>query len=44
MASRLVEKLDRGDVPLTVQAAHPDAKVVTDGARFDALLQTLESR
>src|SRR6478609_6240515 len=38
------EKLDRGDVPLTVRAAHPDANVVTDGARFDALLQRLESR
>ncbi len=38
------EKLDRGDVPLTVRAAHPDAKVVTDGAQFDARLQRVESR
>jgi hypothetical protein len=38
------EKLDRGDVPLTLQAAHPNAAVVTDGAKFDALLHQLESR
>jgi hypothetical protein len=38
------EKLDRGDAPLTVQAAHPNAKIVTDGAQFDAILQRLESR
>ncbi len=32
------EVLDRDAAPLTLRAAHPDATVVHDGARFDALL------
>ena len=38
------EVLDRDAAPLTLRDAHPGARVIRDGARFDALLTRLEAR